>query len=180
MSNRGGGSRHLVAVPAAVCVAWTRLDRGATGRRFIAFDLPAVEGTRSSVVGDGGCRVVRAGWSSYPTGVLRARTYSSGHVVLVLVRRSSTAVDLFFIFKFKLQTFTECATTLYGSSLFYTVVVTLSVFIFVYLILITAIRSRSLLLWSTDARRRWKRHGKRPAWTSATPLLVGFIRSWVC
>lgn len=51
---------------------------------------PVVVGTRSSDggggVGGGGCRVVSAGWSSYPTGVLRARTYPSGHVVLVVVR----------------------------------------------------------------------------------------------
>jgi len=99
MSNRGGG----VTSPGrrTCCSACSVKASVASAERLVAFlspcDLPAVEGTRSSVVGGGGgCRVVRAGWSSYPTGVLRARTYPSGHVMLVLVRRSSDAVDFYF------------------------------------------------------------------------------------
>lgn len=88
MSN-GGGRRGVYVTWSSYLkrVVRTRPSRLLRDQSLFYRLRPAVVGTRSSVGGgsDGGCRVVRAGWSSYPTGVLRARTYSSGHVVLVAV-----------------------------------------------------------------------------------------------
>jgi len=89
-----GGTRHLV-VRRRTCSAHPSVAFVARPVAFLSRPTRRVEGTRGGGGGDGGCRVVRAGWSSYPTGVLRASTYLSGHVALVVVRRSSDVVRFF-------------------------------------------------------------------------------------
>lgn len=98
---------------------------GATGRFFIASDPPRGGDLRRRRR-RGGCRVVRAGWSSYPTGVLRASTYPSGHVALLVVRRSSDVVRFFCLaadrrFKFTIK---------WGGAIFYTRISSGRVFFF--------------------------------------------------
>lgn len=88
-----GGTRHLV-VRRRTCSAHPSVAFAARPVAFLSRPTRRVEGTRDGG-GDGGCRVVRAGWSSYPTGVLRVSTYPSGHVALVVVRRSSDVVRFF-------------------------------------------------------------------------------------
>lgn len=105
-----GGTRHLV-VRRRTCSAHPSVAFAARPVAFLSRPTSRVEGTRGGGGGnggDGGCRVVRAGWSSYPTGVLRASTYPSGHVALVVVRRSSDVVRFFCLaadrrFKFTTQ-----------------------------------------------------------------------------
>lgn len=72
-----GGTRHLV-VRRRTCSAHPSVAFAARPVAFLSRPTRRVEGTRGGGGGDGGCRVVRAGWSSYPTDVLRTSTYPSG------------------------------------------------------------------------------------------------------